>query len=225
LINVEESFVGGEVASFHFDGVKYLDVVSPKNYQATITAFSAPEEFSACVGDKSVIPGFVLTRQPRSQFGFSYRTSYGNGVGYKIHIVYNATASSTGKAYSSMNASPSAQSLSWKVDAVPPASTTYQPSAHYVVDSTKVDASTLEAVETLLYGSAKLTSRLPPVEEFLDLTTIWSPLIIIPQDVTGLSDLIPGLGDLYRTRVDGINRALPNTRLTTSPTSGFYRME
>jgi hypothetical protein len=225
LVNVEESFVGGEVTSFHFDGIKYLDTVSPKNYQATITAFSAPEEFAPCVGDKSVIPGFVLTRQPRNRFGFSYRTGYGNDLGYKLHLVYNATASPTGKAYSSINASPSAESLSWKIDAVPPVATTYRPSAHYVLDSTKVSASALEAVETLLYGSAKLTSRLPLVEELLDLMSIWTPLIIIPQSVTGLSQLTAGSGDLYKTKVDGINRALPNTRLTTSPTSGFYRME
>jgi len=225
IISIEESFVGGEVASFHFDGIKYLDTVSPKNYQATVTAFSAPEEFAPSVGEKTVIPGFILTRQPRAKFGLSYKTYYGNGLDYKLNIVYNATASPNDKEYSSINASPEAKTLSWKVDAVPPTSSTYRPSAHFILDSTKAYPDALEAVETLLYGSNKISPRLPLIEELMDLTSAWSPLIIIPQSVTGLSQLSAGSGDLYRTKVDGINRALPNTRLTTSPTSGFYRME
>ena len=32
-------------------------------------------------------------------------------------------------------------------------------------------------------------------------------------------------GDLYKTKVDGIHRALPNTRLNKSPINGLYRME
>ena len=225
IISIEESFVGGEVSSFHFDGVKYLDTVSPKNYQATLTAFSAPEEFAPCVGEKSVIPGFILTRQPRSRFGLSYKTYYGNDLGYKLHIVYNATASPTGNEYSSINSSPEAKTLSWKIDAVPPVASTYRPSAHFVLDSTKAYPEAIEAVETLLYGSTKISPRLPLIEELMDFTTAWSSLIIIPQSVTGLSQLTAGSGDLYRTKVDGINRALPNTRLNPSPTSGFYRME
>lgn len=224
LVAVEESFSGGESSSYHFDGIKYLDVVSPKTFQATITAFSAPEEFSRCIGDKSVIPGFVLTRQSRARFGFSYRTLL-DERGYKLHVVYNALASPNGKSNKSLGSSAAADTLSWKIDAVPPESTTYRPSAHFMVDSTKVDPDALEVIENILYGDAENAPRLPAIDELLDLMIIWSPLVIMEQYVTGLANLIPGMGDLYETKIDGIHRALPNTRLNQSPVKGIYRME
>lgn len=225
LVNVEESFVGGESTEYHFDGVKYLETVSPKNYQATLTAFSAPEEFAISVGEKSVIPGFVLTRQPRARFGLSYKTYLGNDRGYKLHLVYNALASPNSRGYSSTNASTIAGTLSWKIDAVPVASSTFRPTAHFVMDSTKTDAQAMETIESLLYGTETITPALPELEVLLDITTLWSPLTIIHQSVTGLSNLVPGSEDLYKTKVDGINRALPSTRLNKTPTSGLYRME
>lgn len=225
LINVEESFVGGEVDSYYFDGIKYIDKVSPKNYQATVTAFSAPGEFSSCVGDKSVIPGFVLTRQPRTRFSFSYRTQLGDGIGYKIHLVYNAIASNTAKGYSTTKSSISANQYSWKIDATPPWNNTYRPSAHFIIDSTKINPDTLAVIEDILYGTETLSPRLPTIESLLDLIQLWSPLILNVQVVTGLSTLTAGNGDLYKTKVDGINRALPATRLQPSLISGLYRME
>lgn len=225
IINIEESFVGGELSSYHFDGIKYLDSVAPKNFQATISAFSAPEEFAPCVGNKSVIPGLILTKQPRERFGLSYKTYYGNDLGYKLHLVYNATASPTGRSYASTTQEAKATPLSWKIDAVPPASTSYRPSAHFILDSTKINAESLTALETLLYGSDTLSPRLPLIDEWLEFAIIWAPLLIVPQTVTGLSQLTSGSGDLYRTKVAGINRALPNTRLTPSLTSGVYRLE
>lgn len=225
LVSVEESMIGGEINSFHFDGIKYLDVVSPKNYQANLTAISAPAEFSPCIGEKSVIPGFVLTRQPRERFGLSYRTLLDDGSGYKLHIVYNASASPNGKSHMSLAGEMSITPRSWTIDAVPPAWSTYRPSAHFVLDSTKAPEGALEVVETMLYGSPTLEARLPSVEELLDIVALWAPLLILTQSNTGLSQLVPGTGDLYRTKVAGINRALPNTRLNKSPTDGLYRME
>lgn len=225
LINVEESMIGGENTSFQFDGIKYLDVVSPRNYQATISAFSAPEEFSNCVGEKSVIPGFVLTRQPRTRFGFSYRTLMGTDLGYKIHIVYNATATQISKSHQTLSDSQSIDTRSWKIDAVPPAHSQYRPSAHFTIDSMKIDPGALSTIETFLYGTDTIIPALPSIEEMLDLLVWWYPLYITPQDITGLSQLSPGMGDLYKTRVDGINRALPTTRLRPSLISGLYRME
>lgn len=224
LVSVEESFSGGELSSYHFDGVKYLDLVSPKTFQATITAFSAPEEFSPCIGDKSVIPGFVLTRQPRARFGFSYRTLVSD-TGYKLHLVYNALASPTGKVHSSLKPGAAPETKSWKIDAVPPASSTYRPSAHFILDSKAMASDALNVVETILYGSNEETPRLPSMDELIDIVALWAPLIIIPQPVSGLTQLQTGTGDLYRTKVDGILRVLPGGRLYKSPTDGLYRME
>jgi hypothetical protein len=224
LVGVDESFSGGELSSYHFDGVKYLDLVSPKTFQATITAFSAPEEFSRCIGDKSVIPGFVLTRQPKTRFGFSYRTLL-DDRGYKLHLVYNVLASPNGSSSRTLAGSTAPDTRSWKIDAVPPRSDTYRPSAHFVLDSTKMAPDALDILEMMLYGTSEETPRLPSIDELMDIVALWSPLRILSQSLTGLSVLQPATGDLYRTKVDGILRALPNSRLYKSPVNGLYRLE
>lgn len=185
LIAVEESFAGGETSSYYFDGIKYLDLASPKNFQAAITAFSAPAAFASAIGDRSIIPGFILTRQPRVRFGLSYRTLIGDG-GYKLHLVYNALASATQRGYASIADAISATTLSWQIDATPPRSNTYRPSAHFVLDSTKVSPDAMRAIEDVLYGTLTRTPRLPSVDELIDRISFWDPVIVIPQNISGL---------------------------------------
>lgn len=225
LISVEESFIGGEVTPLHFDGVKYLDVVTQMKYQATLTAFSAPEEFRPHLGDKSVIPGFVLTRQARTRFGLSYRTRIDDGKGYKIHLVYNAVASSNGGGGATLNPTATPQLLSWKIDAVPSKSDEFRPSPHFVFDSTKMRADALNTIEDILYGSDTSAPRLPTLDELLDLLAFFTSVLIVPDTVSGLAELIPGVGDLYMTRVDGILHVLPDTRLVETVVAGLYELE
>ena len=48
LTEIEEDSDGGELSSYHFDGVKYLDLNGPRNYKAVLSAFSAPSQFACC---------------------------------------------------------------------------------------------------------------------------------------------------------------------------------
>lgn len=225
LVSVDETSVGGENVSYHFDGIKYMDKVEPRNYHATITAYSSPDAFSASLGNFPLIPGFILTRQARTLFGLSYRTLFGDDVGYKIHLVYNILASPGKKGSSTTDASGSAELLSWKMDAVPPVGKQYRPTAHFILDSVKMDAAALDAIELILYGTDKTTARLPNIGELRDMVALWNPLIIVPQSVTGLAGLISGVGDLYTTSIEGLHRAPPQTRLAPSPVKGLYRLE
>jgi hypothetical protein len=224
IVNVEESFDGGDLNSYHFDGIKYVDIVGLKTYQADLTAFSAPEEFSYCLGEKSVLPGLILTRQPRGRFGLSYRTML-DTRGYKIHLVYNASASPSGRTYSTLSEAVDATTLSWKINAVPIRSSTHRPAAHYIFDSTKMDPAALDILETMLYGTDDYIPRMPNFEELTDLLADFAPLLIMTEPLTGLSELVPGSGDLYKTTVAGIHRTPPGTRLYPSLISGLYRME
>jgi hypothetical protein len=224
LINIEESFIGGEVNPYYFDGIKFVDLVSPKNFQATLTAFSAPEEFSPCIGDKSVVPGFVLTRQQRAQFSLSYRTLIGQDKGYKLHLVYNATASVNGRSRQTIGSEVPPETLSWQIDAVPVASSSYRPSGHFIFDSTETDPEALSIIEKILYGTLTSEPRLPGIEEILDLTVIGESLTIMPEETTGLAELVSGSGDIYMTSVAGIHRALPDTRLYETSIRGLYRL-
>ena len=121
-------------------------------------------------------------------------------TGYKLHIVYNALASNSKRSHNSLSNSPSAESFSWDVDATPPKSTTYRPSAHFVLDSTKVDSETLQSVEDILYGTASQEARLPVADELIDIVSLWSPQFITPDTVGGLATLSPGVGDLTPSR-------------------------
>lgn len=168
LLSVVENLSGGEQGSYAADGVTYLNSVGARNYQATVQAFSAPREFSPYVGDLEVIPGFILTRQPRKQFGFSYKSLIAN-IGYKIHLVYNATATPTSRSYASTNDSPVPMNLEWKIDAVPVATAGYRPSAHYIVDSTKIDPADLATLEDILYGTDTAEPALPTVDDLVNL--------------------------------------------------------
>lgn len=225
LVTVDESFTGGEINAFYFDGIKYLEKQTPKNFQATITAFGHPPEFSELMGELPVIPGFILTRQPRKQFGFSYRTMIGDSGDYKLHLVYNATATPESRGYSTIDGSAFATSFSWKIDAVPPESSTFRPSAHFVLDTTKTDLFAMRAIEDILYGTDAQDPRLPTVEELVDRVSFWEPYLISADSVSGLSQLNPGLGDLTKTRTPGLYRDLPTTRLAETAIGGLYRLE
>lgn len=163
LLAIDESREGGEIESFHYDGIKYLDVVANKTFKATLKALSSPEEFDPCKGLRSVVPGFIITRQERVRFGLSYRT--GAGDNYKIHLIYNALATPSNRAYATLTDSANPSELEWTIDAVPPASSGYRPTAHFIIDSRKTDPWILKDIEDNLYGSATKTPTLPSSDD------------------------------------------------------------
>ena len=228
LVSVVESFDGGEVDSYHFDGVKYVDLVSPRAFKATVTAFSAPEEFLRCVGEVPMFPGFIFTRQPRSRFGMSYRTNVGADLGYKIHLVYNALAKSNGKTYSSLTQTPSATPFEWSLDTIPLQSDgTFRPSAHFIFDTTQMSDAAVAEFESVLYGTDSTHPRLPDLDELIEIVLDLGTLVVVPDTVGGIAELVDGFGagDLARTRVDGVLKLLPDTRLVDPDADGFYELE
>jgi hypothetical protein len=185
LVAVNENAAGGEVDSLYFDGVKYLDIAAGEDFEATIEALNAPLEFAPSDGQKYLSPGLSVTQQPRKPFGFSYRTLIGNDLvgtelGYKLHLVYNCTASPAARSNKTLAGNAEPGTRSWKIDTVPPAANTFRPTAHIVVDSTLVDPYLMEELETMLYGrdaSDELDARpayLPTVSEII--LTLTNPI-------------------------------------------------
>jgi len=70
-----------------------------------------------------------------------------------------------------------------------------------------------------------LNPRLPSLETLIDIITGWDPYLIIPDSVTGLSQLVNGVGDLTTRKIPGLYYALPTTRLVTTGVDGFYHLE
>jgi len=181
LTTVTESPSGAESNKQYADNIAYLNLVSAEEFGGTIEAFTYPDEFEECDGTRAPAPGVTVGQQRRRQFGFSYRTLVGNDIegtdfGYKLHLVYNALASVSEKARATVNDSPEAVSLSWEFTTTPVeigeiGGVQYKPSATLTIDSTKVDATALAALETILYGSSGVDPRLPLPAEVIALFT------------------------------------------------------
>lgn len=174
LTAVTEKPSGAEASPIYADNIKYVNLMSAEEFGATIEAYTYPDEFAACDGSAEIAEGVSIGQQTRSAFGLSYQTKIGNDVdgdrhGYKLHIIYGAMASPSEKGYSTVNDSPEAITFSWEVTTTPVNVTGYKPTASLVIDSTKVDAEKLAALEAILYGSETEEARLPLPDEIAEL--------------------------------------------------------
>ena len=157
LTAITESPSGAEATALYADDIKYLNLMSNEEFGATVEAYTYPDEFAECDGSASLTEGVYIGQQARKTFGLCYRTtlgndSKGNDYGYKLHIIYGAMASPSEKAYSTINDSPDAITFSWELSTTPVAVANFKPTASLTIDSTKVDAQKLAALEEILYG-------------------------------------------------------------------------
>ena len=167
---ISESPSGAEASPLYADDIKYLNLISNEEFGASIEAYTYPDEFAVCDGSAELVPGVMLGQQPRKAFGLCYRTTLGNDevgneYGYKLHIIYNALAAPSEKAYASINDSPEAITFSWELTTTPVNVTGAKPTATITIDSTKVDATKLADLEEVLYGSDDEEARLPLPDE------------------------------------------------------------
>jgi hypothetical protein len=174
LTAVTESPSGAEASPLYADDIKYLNLMSNEELGATIEAYTYPEEFEACDGSASIATGVNIGQQSRKTFGLCYRTTLGNDeagndYGYKLHLIYGCLAAPSEKAYATINDSPEAITFSWEVTTTPVNVTGYKPTASVTIDSTKVDAEKLAALEAVLYGSGETEARLPLPDELITL--------------------------------------------------------
>ena len=174
LTAVTESPSGAESTALYADDIKYLNLRSTEEFGATIEAYTYPKEFEECDGSAELAAGVTIGQQPRKSFGLSYRTALGNDVenenhGYKLHLLYGATASPSEKAYATTSDSPEAITFSWEVTTVPVNVEGFKPTALLTIDSTKVDPAKLAALEDILYGKAEAEARLPLPDEIATL--------------------------------------------------------
>lgn len=173
LTAVTESPSGAEATALYADDIKYVNLVSAEELGGTIEAYMYPDEFAECDGSVALTPGMYVGQQDRKTFGLCYRTTLGNDTdsnnhGYKLHIIYGALAAPSEKAYATINDSPEAITFSWEFKTTPVNVTGHKPTASITIDSTKVDAEKLAALEKILYGDdAGDGPRLPLPDEVL----------------------------------------------------------
>lgn len=162
LTSVTEKPTGAEANSQYADNIKYLNLISAEEFEATIEAFTYPDAFAECDGSIALLKGLYIGQQSRKTFGLSYKTLIGNDQdgtahGYKIHLIYGCTASPSEKQYQTVNDNPEAMTLSWDLKTVPTnvkiGDAEYKPTATLIIDSTKFETAKMTALEAVLYGS------------------------------------------------------------------------
>lgn len=179
---VTEKPSGGTPESYYIDGEKFAQSSLSEDFSATISALTYPDEFDACDGIAQIDAGFFLTNQPRKPFGFTYRTMIGNDItanaGYRIHLVYNAMVSPTGRDNKSASDTVNPVGFSWDIETVPVQIAGFKSSAHITVDSRTIRGLALSALEDILYGSASDAPRMPTVSEISLLIDSFADLVV-----------------------------------------------
>ena len=174
ITGITESPSGAESSPIYADDTKYLNLISAEELSATIEAYTYPDEFAECDGSASIATGVNIGQQGRKSCGLCCKTTLGNDIqnneyGYKLHIIYGCKASPSEKAYATINDSPEAIAFSWEISTTPISVKGFKPTANVTIDSTKVDAVKLKALEDILFGTDAADARLPLPDEIVAL--------------------------------------------------------
>ena len=177
LTAVTESPSGADVNDIYADNMKYLGLVGAEKFGATVEAYTYPDEFAECDGSVELVKGATIGQQNRKVFGMVYRTVIGNDVdgnehGYKLHLIYGATAAPSEKAYNTINEDPEAITFSWELSTTPVIVTGHKPTASLTIDSTKADPTKLAELEKILFGDTETEPRLPLPDEIAQLLNV-----------------------------------------------------
>lgn len=165
LTGVDENPDGAEEQVLWADNIKYAAFRTPENHKGNIKAYTYPDEFKACDGQKSPtgLEGMTLGQQRRQPFGFCYRTEIGNDTamdsddGYILHLVYNATVSPSSKSRTTQNENPDAVEFSWDYSSTPVPVTgidDVKQTSTVELNSLKLGTAKMAAIEAVLYGTA-----------------------------------------------------------------------
>jgi hypothetical protein len=183
LIDIEES-TNSELKSFYLEGVKFLENLSPGDFQGKLKAYTYPDEFDSVNGLAVVAPGLTYYEQPPKSFNLSYKTRVGNDVdgtdyGYKIHILYNVLANPDTHSFQSISDSGAAVEFSWSLTGTPPKIDRVRPTVHISIDSRTTPPDILALLEKTLYGTATTSPSLPPITEIGEYFGFRGGLLII----------------------------------------------
>ena len=163
VINIDTENVGGEVEEYFYYGVKTGDAVMQSTWQASIKAFGPPTTFASMMGFRTLRPGLYAAHQARATFNMTYRTEIGNAVdaklGYKLHFVWNVTATTENIPYNTISDTPSPVIRSWKLYATPPAITGLRPTAYFYIDSRYENPTKLAYLENMLYNIGTMPTQ------------------------------------------------------------------
>lgn len=241
LTTVTAAPTGAEATPKYADNIKYVNLISIEEFAGTIEALTYPDEFGEHDGSVQPETGVYVGQQPRIPFGFSWRTRIGNEqnpeLGYKIHMVWDAVAAPSEKAYATVNESPETIDFSWEFWTTPRSFdpngdyADLKPTSYLCVDSTKVSPADLAELEELLYGTFAADPSLPSLDAVLAifagaLTLATLPATIAYDSGTDLVTIPATTGVIYKingvTKAAGTHAITADVLVTAIPAAGYY---
>ena len=174
LISVTKSPSGAEPTALWANNHKYANLISAEELGFSIEAYMYPDSFAECNGEKEIVTGVRIGQQKRTPFGMCYRNLIGTDTegtkkGYILNLIYGATAAPAEETDTTVNDSPEAKTMSWECTTTPVEVEDCDPTSSLEIDSTKVDATKLAALEAILYGDGTTEARLPLPDEVAEI--------------------------------------------------------
>lgn len=185
MTSLNEAPTGAEANPFYADNQKYLEIMSDEEFAGSIGCYTYPDEFKPCIGEVELSGGVTVGQQRHTMFGLCYRTEVVNDTngldhGYKLHLVYNAFAGVSPRDHSTLNESPELEEMSFDFTANKVPVTGAKPTAHLVIDTTKLPAGSEAKLATLLeklYGKDAVVEPAAPAVE---------PKFLMPDEVAAI---------------------------------------
>jgi hypothetical protein len=174
----------GSSSVYYLDGKVFLAETDATDYSGKLKAYFWPDAFAECIGMPQVTDGLIIDNQKPKRFSLSYRTLIGSGTrgdmfGYQIHLIYNAMASIGGISRQTINNSPTPMEFVFDLVATPVKLAGFRPSAHYMIDTRRLDPETIAQIESILYGNGSTTAgRMPTPSELYDLLNFGSTIAV-----------------------------------------------
>lgn len=170
----KEAPEGGESKPLSADDMTYASIQTAEKFKASLEAYTYPDAFEACIGNKSVAAGVTIGQQKKVPFGFVCKTKIGNAkdgllAGYKIHIVWKGIANPVEKEYSTIGEDFDPSTFSIELTAESVTSKGNDSTATMTIDSTKIKPAALKLIEDKLYGSETAEAELPTPDEIIQL--------------------------------------------------------
>lgn len=155
LQEVVESSPDSVMSQLFQDGQKMFVRRRDLNYEATLKAFTYPQEFEPYTGFN---PSF------KRPFNFAFRVMTGP-ESYRIYLVYNVVAVPDDVVFSTLGDEIDPTYFSWTLSTRPVLIAGRAASSHIILDSETVHSWTLEAIEDQLYGGEGIIPHLPSPSE------------------------------------------------------------
>lgn len=177
LVSVDEDS-DQESSTYYVDGRRYLTTVTPREYAATIEAYTFPPTMSSLLGIAEAADGLYLDEQNPLPFGLSYRTMVNGGPHYRIHLLTNLTGIFKGYTAETHSDELNPANFEIEVQGTPQAIEGFRPTVHAIIETTNMDPDLVSEIEDELYGRTGNPPAIPAFQSLFERMNYGDILII-----------------------------------------------